>query len=123
MDESRTIRRDHVWRGGRWPPALAADHFHVDERTEADLVARAVAYARLLAFFDADSGAPVQATASVGTPSPWESFFSDDVSFLLAQICTVDAGREYRMSLDPAERPTARRDEGTSPRACRSRRR
>lgn len=85
---------DHVSRAGRALPALASDHFRLDERSAADLIAFAYDYAGLLAYTDEDDNV-------ISEGAPWQEFFRHDVTFLLARICGVDARGEYRASLDP----------------------
>ena len=87
---------DHAWQAARWMPALDWRHFGLDERRAGDLALRALGYARLLTYHDSRNRPhPPGGEDEVGA---WESFFRDDVSFLLAEICSVDAPREFRQA-------------------------
>jgi len=88
---------DHAWQSGRLMPALDTSHFVPDERGFEELVDRAIGYSRLLTYYDSENRAhpPPQAPETVGA---WEAFFRDDVTFFLAEMAAVDAGREYRAS-------------------------
>jgi hypothetical protein len=81
-------------RSARALPALAPGFIKVDERSEAELLAFAPEYARLLSYFN-EKHEPV---------SDWTGFFKADVSFLLAQMCTVDARAEFFESLERQQR-------------------
>lgn len=72
--------------------ALDVDTFKVDERSPVDLIAFAAAFSRLLTY-----------RSETGETGSWETFFTGDlkrlipgdISFLIAEIASVDAGREY----------------------------
>lgn len=88
-------------RSERAPAALDTDHFRLDERSLAELVNTATALSRLLTYFDADNRPhPPLGTAETqaGKIGAWESFFRNDVTFLLAEIAATDTRAEYRAS-------------------------
>ena len=95
MKPSLRQSEDHAWQSGRWIAALDTGHFVPDERSLADLASRATAYARLLTDYDGGNRPHLPptpgATDDVGA---WESFFRDDVTFLLAEMAAVDALEE-----------------------------
>ena len=93
MDLSKRFSSEHRWRAGRALHALSPEHIRIDERSEADLVAFAIEYARLLTFYD-EHDRP---------KGDWQGFFDTDVSFLLAEMCMVDARQEYLDSLGLTE--------------------
>ncbi|SDA57764.1 Baseplate J-like protein [Janthinobacterium sp. 344] len=62
-------------RGSRSLPALAPSTAPIDARTPAQLMQQALAYARLLNYFDAHGVAPTD----------WQAFWDSDVTFRLAQ--------------------------------------
>ena len=99
MGDGEPADRGRVSQAERSMPALATDYFCVDERRSSDLVFQAIQYARLLTYYDAENRAhrpPEQGDQQ--SPAPWEAFFHDDISFLLAEIGSVDAAYEYRLS-------------------------
>jgi hypothetical protein len=85
--------RLHSWQGGRWMPALDVNTFKVDERDPVDLIAFVTAFSQKLMY-----------PGEVGGAGSWEPFFigatkktliPGDISFLIAQIASVDAKREH----------------------------
>jgi len=69
----------------RFPLALDPAYAPVDQRECADLLAFALDFAKLLAYYDEQNQ----------HVSDWSPFFRRDITFLLARICTTDFQREH----------------------------
>jgi hypothetical protein len=72
------LRRDGLSQSQRRLPALAPSSIRLDERTGADLLAFATAYARKLTFYPSDGGA--------GDPQAWEYLMTPPDGQTLAQL-------------------------------------
>lgn len=75
-------RATHAFRPQRLLPALDPATVPLDDRSTADLLARALHVLR-------------QPSGAVGTRDRWEAFAASDVSFLLAEMASVDPVAEY----------------------------
>lgn len=91
--DRHTAHTGRLSRVERRPEALSTDHFRLDERSEAELIHSATALAGLLTYYDAENRGHGPKPDGQGA---WEAFFRHDVTFLLAEIATVDAKAEYR---------------------------
>ena len=77
--------RPQTWQGGLTPPSLDTGHFALDERDRAAMISLLADLSRLVAYDDGDS---------LRTDG-WSGVWADDLTFLLAEICQVDAPSEY----------------------------
>lgn len=102
-----TAHTGHLSRAARAPEALATDYFRLDERSRAQLVHTATGLARLLTYYDAQNRPHGPRPEGQGA---WEAFFRHDLTFLLAEIASVDAALEYRATMsDTAPQAMCRR--------------
>ena len=88
MNRFKVNDLSHSCRGSRWLEALSPESFRIDERSSVELIAFAGRYAKLIAYFnDSDQ-----------EEGDWTAFLRQDVSFLLAEICSIDSIAEYKKS-------------------------
>ncbi|WP_299843927.1 hypothetical protein [uncultured Roseovarius sp.] len=99
MDHKRphTADNGHLTQSTRALRALDTDYFRPDERNLADLINTATELSRLLTYFDENDQAhhPSKSADCIGA---WEAFFREDITFLLAQIASVNVRAEFRAS-------------------------
>ncbi|MEL6452329.1 MAG: baseplate J/gp47 family protein [Pseudomonadota bacterium] len=77
--------RPHTWRAGLTPAALDTGHIALEERDRAAMIAQLAALSGHVAY---DDGTALR-------PGGWAAMWRDDLVFLLAEMCQVDARVEY----------------------------